>query len=266
MSSPSTPFKPPSRRAIRRVHDLLVQHYGSRRVKERDPLDGLILIMLSQATSDVNCDRAFSSLKAQFPTWDKVLDAPVEAIADAIRSGGLANQKAARIKQLLREIHQEQGDLDLSWMFAATPDECREYLSSFHGVGPKTVACVLVFFLNKPAFPVDTHVHRVTKRLGWIREKAGAEEAHRVLESAIPDEWKLDLHVNLISHGRAICRAAGNGGPRCDECFLRRLCAYGKTHSVTVQSRHAARTAVADDGSDFFVTVEPSHSGIRHKS
>jgi endonuclease-3 len=239
---------------------LLVQHYGSRRVKKRDPLDGLILIMLSQATNDVNCDRAFSSLKARFPTWDEVLNAPVGAIADAIRSGGLANQKAARIKKLLQEIQQEQGDLDLSWMFEATPGKCREYLKKFHGVGPKTIACVLVFFLDKPAFPVDTHVHRVTKRLGWIRPQASAEEAHRVLEAAIPDAWKLDLHVNLISHGRAICRAAGNGGPRCGECFLRKLCAFSKTQSNAAANGRVPRTT---NNRDFFVTVEPAHSGIR---
>lgn len=258
MPTPSTPFQAPPRRKIQRVHELLVQHYGSRRVKKRDPLDGLILIMLSQATSDVNCDRAFSNLKARFATWEQVLAAPVCTIADAIRSGGLANQKAARIKQLLGEIREEQGDLDLSWMFAASPAACREYLGKFHGVGPKTIACVLVFFLDKPAFPVDTHVHRVTKRLGWVRPQASAEEAHRVLETAIPDAWKLDLHVNLISLGRALCRADGNGGPQCNECFLKRLCAFGKTQSAAQRTR-APQSSKRED---FFVTVEPAHSGI----
>ena len=251
MPEPSTPLTP---RAIRRVHDLLVKHYGSRRVKKRDPLDGLILIMLSQATNDVNCERAFSNLKNTFPSWEEVRLAPAEKIADAIRVGGLANQKAARIKQLIEEIWQERGDFDLNWMFEASPEKCREYLEKFHGVGPKTVACVLVFFLDKPAFPVDTHVFRVTKRLGWIREKASPDEAHRVLEAAIPDECKLDLHVNLISHGRMICRANGNGGPLCGECFLRRNCTFGKAQSSLIAPRAKSQIKPRED---FFVTIEP---------
>jgi endonuclease-3 len=243
-------FQPPKSVAILRVHELLKEHYGSRKVSKRDPLDGLVLIILSQATNDINCDRAFTSLKTKFPKWEDVLNAPVDEIADAIRCGGLANQKAARIKKLLQEMHEETGTLDLNWMHNADAEKCREYLKQFHGVGPKTIACVLVFFLDKPAFPVDTHVHRVTKRLGWIRSQASAEEAHKVLEAAVPDECKLDLHVNLISHGRFICRADGNGGPKCGECFLKKLCAYGKTQKVKITE------AKPVDRSDFFVTVE----------
>ena len=243
-------FIAPSPTVIRRAHERLKQHYGSRKVTKRDPLDGLVLIILSQATNDINCDRAFTSLKTKYPNWDAVLQAPVEEVANAIRSGGLANQKAARIKQLLQEMHEETGTLDLSWMHEAPAEECRAYLQKFHGVGPKTIACVLVFFLDKPAFPVDTHVHRVTKRLGLIRPQAGPEEAHKVLEAAVPDEYKLDLHVNLISHGRFICRAEGNGGPKCGECFLKSLCAYGKTvKGKSTPSKPTTRT-------DFFVTVE----------
>lgn len=250
IKTPKEEFKAPSQATIRRVHELLKAHYGSRKISKRDPLDGLVLIILSQATNDINCDRAFTSLKTKFPTWEAVRVAPVEEIADAIRSGGLANQKAARIKKLLQEMHEETGTLDLSWMHEAPAEKCREYLQKFHGVGPKTIACVLVFFLDKPAFPVDTHVHRVTKRLGWIRPQASAEEAHRVLEAAVPDECKLDLHVNLISHGRFICRADGNGGPKCGECFLKKLCAYGKTQKVEIT------IAKPMNRTDFFVTVE----------
>ncbi len=234
-----------------RAHELLIEKYGSREVKKRDPLDGMILIMLSQATNDINCDRAFSSLKQAFPKWENAMNAPVEKIADAIRVGGLANQKAARIKKLLEEIYEEQGDFNLNWMFDADAQKCRDYMEKFHGVGPKTIACVLVFFLDKPAFPVDTHVFRVTKRLGWIREKASPDEAHRVLEKAIPDECKLDLHVNLISLGRAICRAGGNGGPQCGACILRELCEFGKSQKV-VPSNSAVFTKPRED---FFVTV-----------
>lgn len=241
--------------AMRRVNARLVESYGSRSPKARDPLDGLILIILSQATSDVNCGRAFDSLKEKFPTWEEALAAPTEKVADAIRSGGLANQKAARIQEILRQMQAESGALNLDWMHDASAEKCREYLGKFHGVGPKTIACVLVFFLNKPAFPVDTHVHRITKRLGWIRANAGAEEAHRVLEAAVPDEIKLDLHVNLISHGRAICRADGNGGPRCDECVVRADCAFGKVH-VPPQSSGEARASTRFHGTDFFVTME----------
>ena len=244
-------WQPPTKKAIVQVHELLKEKYGSRDVKKRDPLDGMILIMLSQATNDINCDRAFSNLKQTFPTWEKAMHAPVEKIADAIRVGGLANQKAARIKKLLGEIWDEQGNLDLNWMFDADAQTCRDYMKKFHGVGPKTIACVLVFFLDKPAFPVDTHVFRVTKRLGWIREKASPDEAHRVLENAIPDECKLDLHVNLISHGRAICRANGNGGPNCAACFLRKLCDFGKTQ----KTNSTVQRAESKPREDFFVTV-----------
>jgi endonuclease-3 len=233
-----------------RAHNLLIEKCGSREVKKRNPLDGMILIMLSQATNDINCDRAFTNLKNTFPTWENAMHAPVEEIADAIRVGGLANQKAARIKKLLEEIWEEQGDLDLNWMFDADAQTCRDYMKKFHGVGPKTIACVLIFFLDKPAFPVDTHVFRVTKRLGWIREKASPDEAHRVLEELIPDECKLDLHVNLISLGRAICRANGNGGPQCGACFLRELCVFGQT-----QKGKTTASKTIEPREDFFVTV-----------
>ena len=252
---PKETHRGPTKNAIRRAHALLVDRYGSRAPGLRAPLDGLVLIILSQATSDINCDRAFRSLKNRFPTWQDVLDAPVEALADAIRSGGLANQKAARIHAILHQIKEDSGALDLDWMHAASTDECSTYLNKFKGIGPKTVACVLVFFLGKAAFPVDTHVHRVTKRLGWIRPKAGAEEAHRVLESLVPDECKLDLHVNLISHGRAICRAQGNGGPHCGECILRKTCAYGKSIGAKGAASNA-KSSTRFHGTDFFVTLE----------
>ncbi len=251
----SAQWKPPSARAIRAANALLIARYGERVPLARDPLDGLILIILSQATSDVNCDRAFSSLKRAFPSWPAVLEASDQAVVEAIRSGGLANQKAARIRRLLREIHQETGALDLSWMHSTTAAECEEYLKKFHGVGPKTIACVLMFFLLKPAFAVDTHVLRVTKRLGWLRPRASAEEAHRVFKALVPDECKLNLHVNLIAHGRAVCRAEGNGGPRCGQCLLRARCAFGKG---VVGEGSAQLKALTErvHGGDFFVTVQ----------
>lgn len=245
----------PSPTIVRRVNQILIESYGDRQPHMRDPLDGLILIILSQATSDVNCDRAFAGLKAAFPSWDLAMDAPVGKIADAIRSGGLANQKAARIQQLLREIYAERGDFDLSWMHNASADECEAYLSKFHGVGPKTVACVLVFFLGKPAFPVDTHVFRVCKRLGWLRAKSSPDEAHRVLKDMVPDECKLDLHVNFIAHGRVVCRADGNGGPRCGECVIRKFCEFGKTVKVSAAKKAPSAGEKTRDP-DFFVTIK----------
>jgi endonuclease-3 len=250
-------LSPPARRTIRHVDELLIQEYGKRTALVRDPLDGLILILLSQATNDLNSDRAFRTLRERFPTWEAVLSAPLNAVANAIRCGGLANQKAARIQQLLREIEDERGDLDLSWLHDATAEECSTYLSKFHGVGPKTIACVLMFFLNKPAFAVDTHVLRVTKRLGWLRPQASAEEAHRVFAVAVPDDCKLDVHVNLIAHGRAVCRAPGNGGPQCGICVLRRYCAYGKS-----LGKASTPGGVRRGGSDFFLTVEPNENHV----
>jgi len=255
-AAPSLPHHEyPAKRTVRAVSDLLAARYGRRRPTPRDPLDGLVLIVLSQATSDLNCDRAFSGLKAEFPTWDAVRIAPVGAIADSIRSGGLANQKASRIKAMLNEIWEESGSLDLSWMQEADAATVSEYLLQFKGVGPKTIACVLVFFLDKPAFPVDTHVHRMTRRLGWIRPKASAEEAHRVMETLVPDDCKLDLHVNMISHGRAICRAEGNGGPNCAACVVKKHCLYGKSIRLKRGEAAALKEDSGFHGTDFFVTV-----------
>jgi endonuclease-3 len=253
MPRPEPAPNTPSQQTVRRVNALLVERFGTRTVHKRDPLDGLILIILSQATSDVNCDRAFSGLKAAFPTWRDCLDAPVEKVADSIRSGGLANQKAARIQQLLREIQDERADLDLDFLHDLPARECEAYLSKFHGVGPKTVACVLVFFLDKAAFPVDTHVYRICKRLGWIRPKSNPDEAHRVLHDLVPDECKLDLHVNLIAHGRVTCRADGNGGPKCGLCSIKAECNFGQSLNVPA-GETAAQISVRDP--DFFVTIK----------
>ena len=238
-------------KTVRIVHEKLLEKFGHRTPSKRDPLDGLILILLSQATSDVNTDRAFSSLKATFPDWKMALDAPTSAIADAIRSGGLANQKAARIKEILRQIWEEQGDFDLGFLHDQSADECEKYLGQFHGVGPKTIACVLMFFLDKPAFAVDTHVFRILRRLGWIREKANVDEAHRVCKTLVPDDYKLDLHINMIAHGRVTCRADGNGGPKCGECVIKPQCDFGRDLDVA-----AGQGVISTRDPDFFVTIK----------
>lgn len=180
--------------------------------------------MLSQHTSDVNTARAFAGLKERFPRWDEVVSAPVRALADSIRSGGLADQKAPRIQSILREIERREGALSLARLNDLDDDEVEDYLCSLPGVGPKTAACVLVFSLGRAAFPIDTHVHRVTKRLGWIPERASADKAHASLKQTVPAELRYELHVQLITHGRTICKART---PLCSECVLLDLCETG---------------------------------------
>ena len=188
-------------------------------------VDEVVATVLSQHTSDHNSGRAFAQLKAEFPDWEQVLAAPAGAVADAIRCGGIADQKARRIKQILAAIRAREGRIDLSRLHDLGDEAVEEYLTSLPGVGPKTAACVLVFSMGRAAFPVDTHVHRVAVRLGWIPPGTTAEQAHRILGPAVPSGIRYDLHVALIEHGRTVCRAQR---PRCDACVLRDECAYGR--------------------------------------
>jgi endonuclease-3 len=182
------------------------------------------MTVLSQHTSDVNTARAFASLKARFAGWEEVAGAPAAEVADAIRSGGLADQKAPRIQAILRELTQREGAIDLARLHDLDDDAVEDYLCSLPGVGPKTAACVLVFSMGRDAFPIDTHVHRVTKRLGWIAPNASARAAHEVLKRAVPADLRYELHVQLISHGRTICKART---PSCSDCVLFDLCPSG---------------------------------------
>lgn len=182
------------------------------------------MTVLSQHTSDVNTARAFASLKARFPTWAEVAAAPVDEVADAIRSGGLADQKAPRIQAILREIEGRERDLSLARLERLGDAEVEDYLCSLPGVGPKTAACVLVFSMGRAAFPIDTHVHRVTKRLGWIPPNASADKAHALLKDTVPPDVRYELHVQLIAHGRTICKART---PLCSGCVLFDLCDAG---------------------------------------
>lgn len=191
------------------------------------PVDELVATVLSQHTSDVNTARAFASLKAAFPTWDAVVSAPTEEVEDAIRSGGLAAQKAPRIQAILAEVERTYGDYSLDDLRALPVCEARAALTSMHGVGPKTASCVLLFSMGMPALPVDTHVHRVSRRLGLIGDRSSAEAAHEALEAQLAKDADdvYSFHMLMIKHGREICVARQ---PRCARCGLLSICEYGR--------------------------------------
>ena len=210
------------RRRARTILNRLRKRYGDLVPPRRsDPLEELILTVLSQHTSDVNAERAFEGLRAAFPSWEGVVGAPTRAVADAIRSGGLADTKAPRIQAILREVEERRGAFDLSYLSELSDQEARAELVSLRGVGPKTAAVVLSFALGRDAMPVDTHVHRVTKRLGLVPSTASAERADRILHDLVPEGLRTPLHVALIRLGREICKAPT---PRCRICPLNDIC------------------------------------------
>lgn len=191
-----------------------------------DPIAELVLTILSQNTADSNSGRAFARLLAEFPTWDAVTNAPLADVIAAIQPGGLAPTKAPRIQGALRDIEQRTGGYDLSFLADMPFEEARAWLRGLHGVGPKTVACVLMFALGRPAMPVDTHVFRVAMRLALIPERAGKaamtpEKAHELLEAIVPPDGFYAVHIGLIKHGRRVCVAQK---PRCPDCVLAALC------------------------------------------
>lgn len=191
-----------------------------------DPLDELILTILSQSTTDINSRRAFESLKRRFPDWESASRARPSSIAAAIKSGGLANAKSLVIKNALNEIKARRGALDLSFLQTAPIEEARSFLTSLAGIGPKTAACVLLFACDRKIFPMDTHILRITKRAGLVPEKFSDEQAHQLMEKLIPPKKHYSLHVNLIRHGRQICRPQN---PKCDKCPLIEHCDYGQS-------------------------------------
>jgi endonuclease-3 len=206
------------------VHQKLLEAYGEPAWRPHlDPVSELVSTILSQNTNDTNRDVAYDRLRATLPTWEQVRDADAAQVIDAIRPAGLANQKGPRIQEALRFITEERGELDLGFLAEWPVDEAKDWLSSIKGVGPKTAAIVLLFSLGKPAFPVDTHVHRVTQRLGLIGSKVSREKAHDVLEGLVPSEEYYPFHLNLIQHGRQVCSSRK---PACPSCILRELCDY----------------------------------------
>jgi len=215
----------PSTTQIRKIHAALERRYGSKRPPKArgNPLDELILTILSQNTSDINSRRAFQVLRQVMPTWEEVHRAPVRQVTKAIDSGGLANLKAIRIKLVLDRIYREQKQFDLSFLRDLSVEEVKAYLSRFKGIGPKTIACLLLFSLGKPAFPVDTHVHRVSRRLGLVDDKSSPDKTQVLLEAMVPPDLFYPMHMNLIQHGRKTCKASA---PLCHNCPLVKLCAY----------------------------------------
>lgn len=209
---------------ITTVCDLLDEYHGEKQWSNGRPiLDELIYTILSQNTSAANSDRAYESLVNRFETWQAVAGSPVEDIASAIKSGGLANIKAPRIKNILLQIGERQhGDTNLDWLAELTDKEAVDYLLGFEGVGRKTAACVLMFSLGRPALPVDTHVHRVAMRLGLI-EKVSADAAHDLLAQIVLAERVYSFHINVVAHGRQVCHARG---PKCSQCALNRVCRW----------------------------------------
>ena len=221
---------PADRRRARRVHERLLKAYGSPRWRPTlSPLEELISTILSQNTNDTNCDRAFEALRERFPAWEAVRDAPQQAVIDAIRPAGLAPQKGPRIQRLLRQITDECGGLDLGFLHHTPSQDVYDWLIHFEGVGPKTASIVMLFSLGLPAFPVDTHVYRVTGRLGLRPPGITADQAHRVLAEAFAAETYLDAHLNLIRHGREVCHARN---PECGTCRLLDLCPFGQARSA----------------------------------
>jgi endonuclease-3 len=207
---------------VREIHRRLKRAHGPLDPPRRlDPLEELIITILSQNTNDLNRDRAYAAMRRRYPKWEDLAAARPRDLVVALRPGGLANTKAPRILAVLREIRRREGGFDLSWMEEASDEEIVDYLLSLPGVGPKTAACVLAFSLGRPAIPVDTHVHRVATRLGLLPSRTPAGRAHRILAEVIPPALRVSMHVGLIRHGRAICKA---GRPRCEICPLEDLC------------------------------------------
>ena len=206
------------------IHERLLDFYGYPEWRNPlPPLDELISTILSQNTNDKNRDHAFKALQARFSSWEAVRDADKDMVIDTIRSAGLANQKGPRIQDLLRQITAERGALDLSFLNDLSTKEASDWLLKFKGVGPKTAAIVLQFSLAKPAFPVDTHIYRVTGRVGLLPAKISREKAHHYLQKLFPSETYFPVHLNLIRLGREICLARRLD---CPTCPLKEVCDF----------------------------------------
>ena len=208
----------------RAVYELLVEAYGEpQRRRYLPPVDQLVNTILSQQTTGANRQRAFQALKDRFSSWQAVMNADVHEVREAIRPAGLANQKAPRIQEALRFVMRERGELALDFLAGWPVQQGKAWLTEIKGVGPKTASIVLLFTFGLPAFPVDTHVYRVTRRLGLIGTKVTADKAHDILENIVEPAAYYAFHVNLIRHGREICRARE---PQCQVCVVQQWCDF----------------------------------------
>ena len=211
------------------VHNRLMDKFGEPIWRNPLPaIDELVSTILSQNTNDVNRDRGFDTLRAKFPTWEEVRDAPENEVIEAVRIAGLANQKGPRIQKVLRQISDERGELDIEFLKEMPLDEAHGWLTRFKGVGPKTAALVLLFSLGMSSFPVDTHIYRVTGRIGLRPVKMTVEQAHPYLEEIFPPETYYAGHLNIIRLGREICKARK---PACTACPLVEICDFGKAQT-----------------------------------
>jgi endonuclease III len=237
-------WKRPPRRRLRAIRDRLREMYGVPEGEpHREPIAELVKTVLSQHTNDRNRDRSFARLRERYPSWEQVRDAPVAELEEAIRPGGLAKQKAPRIQAILERL----GDPpDLAWTETASREESMEFLLDLPGVGRKTAACVLIFTWGIPEIPVDVHVHRVGGRLGLFPAKASFERAHDEMLAIVDPEDALELHMNLIRHGRTLCRPQ----PRCGECELRRMCPWYRNEGSASSIRAAGRRTDPGPGSN----------------
>lgn len=223
---------------LRVINTMLVETYGEPQWSSyRPPLDELVMTVLSQHTSDSNTERAYASLRRAFPTWDQVTQEPTALVADAIRCGGLANVKAPRIQAILRAVQAEQADLSLDFLADLPLGAALVWLVALPGVGPKTAACVLLFSLGMPTMPVDTHMHRLGRRLGLLTPDCTAEAAHAEYDRLTgPDRTLIyALHMNLLRHGRTICLARN---PQCSACVLAELCPSATNRATNGNASH----------------------------
>jgi len=212
------------RRKARQVDRILTKLYGRQQVElEDDPLDTLVETILSQNTTDLNSHKAFCELKRAYPSWDRMKGQSPAKVAAIIRSGGLAGIKAKRILDALEFIERETGALDLGFLKDMTPAEVDAWLARIKGVGPKTRSIVMLFSLDMPTFPVDTHIHRVARRLGLIGSRTSRERAQDEMARLVPSREFYNFHINIIEHGRAVCKARR---PRCGACAVTGLCDY----------------------------------------
>jgi endonuclease-3 len=210
------------RNKLRSVDRLLEKEYGVPKRKRIDPLDELILTILSQNTNDQNRDKAYAAMREAFPTWRDVMNAPGVRLEKVLKPGGLAKTKSRRIQKILRSIA-KRGQLNLHYLRRLPTEKVRGELESFVGVGPKTVCCVLLFAFGREAFPIDTHIFRVLGRIGVVPSGMTVAKAHEYLPQFVPEGRSYVLHLNIIAHGRTVCRARN---PACMSCVLRRQCDY----------------------------------------